>query len=208
MLPGQYTFWAATQTEMCIYRVSGCKLLALLDLTVFGLQRTQEKSFGYWWLSLNTDMDFSIKIYARSSQHYICAAAIICNICAYDYANKHSYMIVPYLSFRMKSIEVVSADLCLWHVTLMNLSTPVYIQVHCLFWWYKACSITWKIFFLSKDQGQASRSTLTLHEGYQTSWWSTVNPYTFVTNYDTTPTFQHIIINFLYLLKLLKGWTL
>lgn len=129
--------------------------MAPLDLTGFGLQRTKE-GFGYQWLSLNTDMDFSVDFYsvhfvtitnvtnfkiitayARQLQHYICTTAlhgcIICNICAFDHANEHSYMIVLYLSLRIKSIEVVSADLCFWDVTLTNLSTPLYIRVHRLF---------------------------------------------------------------------------
>lgn len=55
-----------------------------------------------------------------------------------------------------------------------------YIQ--CLFWWWGACGITWKIFFFSRHQGPASWSTHTLHQGYHTSWSRTINPFTFVTN--------------------------
>lgn len=113
-----------------------------------------------------------ITTYARHLQHYNCTTVlhgcIICNICAYHHASEHSNMIVLYLSFHIKSIEVVSADLCFWDVTLKNLSTPVYICVYRLFWWYEACGITWKFFFLSVsgDQGQASWSILTLNEGW------------------------------------------
>lgn len=85
---------------------------------------TEHRQYGFF-----NDDNFSVHFITtanfilKSSQlmqdsHNFCAAALhccICNICAYDYANEHSYMIVLYghLSFCVKSVEAVSADLSL-----------------------------------------------------------------------------------------------
>lgn len=143
-----------------------------------------------------------ITTYAIQLQHYICTTAlhgcIICNICAYDHANEHSYMIVLYLSFRIKSIEVVSADLCFWDVTLTNLSTPVYIRVHRLFRWYEACGITWKMFFLFRRP--RSSQSVNSHSKWRLDGGLLIP--TPLQNYERSLTFEHIIIHFLHLLKM------
>lgn len=111
--------------------------------------------------------------------------------------------IVTWLSFmaicrsacnRSRSCQQIS----LWDVTLTNSSIPVTFTFG-LFWWWGLVALC-RNFLPFKKQGQASQTTLTLFEGYQKSGGRTVHPFTFGTNYYTTPTFQQIIINFLYLL--------
>lgn len=117
--------------------------------------------------------------------------------------------IVTWLSFmaicrsawnRSRSCQQIS----LWDVTLTNSSIPVSFTFG-LFWWWGLVALC-RNFLQFKRQGQASQTTLTLVEGYQKSGSRTVHPFTFGTNYYTTPTFQQIIINFCIYYSYLKDW--